>query len=264
MSPTPAPLQPTAFLSHGSPMLALEHGPWHEAMKAWASGLEGVKAVVVASAHWETRGAFAVTSSPRPGLLYDFSGFPEALYRIAYDAPGDPALAARIVGLLHASGLEAAADPGRPLDHGVWVPVRALFPEPTLPVVQVSLPRLRTPELLARAGEALAPLRAEGVLLLGSGGLVHNLGRLAWNGDPAPEPWAASFEAWMMAGLEAGDRERLFQAASLAPSYALAAPTPEHLDPVYFALGAAGEAPPATVFDGWQLGNLSLRTLAWA
>ncbi len=263
MTPVKATVQPTAFVSHGSPMLALENGPWHAAMKDWASRLTGVRAVVVASAHWESAGAFLVSSSPRPGVLYDFSGFSEALYHLNYEAPGDSALAARIVQMLQSEGLEAATDAQRPLDHGAWVPLRALFPEAQLPVIQVSLPHPRNPQLLVKAGRALAPLRSEGVLLLGSGGLVHNLRRLAWDGQAAPEAWATAFEAWMMSGIEEKNLDRLLQAAHQAPDYSQAVPTPEHLDPVYFALGAAGEDTPSTLFDGWQHGNLSLRTLAW-
>ena len=255
--------QPVAFVGHGSPMLALESGPWHAALKDWAARQPGVRAVVVASAHWETPGGFQATASPRPGLLYDFSGFPPALYRVAYDAPGDPDLAARIVRRLQLEGLTAGSDMERPLDHGAWVPLRALFPEGGLPVVQLSLPRPRTPALLVQAGRALAPLREEGVLILASGGLVHNLGRLAWDGHPAPEPWATTFEAWMLADIEGKDLERLLEAPDRAPGYAQAAPTSEHLDPLYFALGAAGPDAPSTLFEGWQHGNLSLRALAW-
>ena len=263
MPQTHANIQPVAFVGHGSPMLALEKGPWHAAMRDWAAHLPDTRAVVVVSAHWETSGGFRVTASPRPGLLYDFSGFPPALYQVAYDAPGDPVLAARIVQLLQSEGLEAEPDPVRPLDHGAWVPLRALFPGAGLPVVQLSLPQPRTPELLVRAGRALAPLRTEGVLLLASGGLVHNLRRLAWDGHPEPEPWATAFEDWMMSGIEEKALGRLLQAADRAPGFSQAAPTSEHLDPVYFALGAAGEDAPATLFKGWQHGNLSLRALAW-
>lgn len=257
-------LQPTAFVSHGSPMLAMENGPWHAAMQAWASRLAGVRAVVVASAHWESSESFLVTSSPRPGVIHDFSGFPEELYRLDYQAPGDPLLAARMVARLKAAGLKASADEQRPLDHGAWVPLRAMFPEARLPVIQVSLPHPRDPEVLVEAGRALAPLRSEGVLILGSGGLVHNLRNLNWGAHPTPEAWATTFENWMMAGIEAKNLDRLVHAAQQAPGYAQAAPTPEHFDPIYFALGAAGTDTPTTIFDGWQHGNLSLRAVAWS
>ena len=153
MTEAPSSIQPTAFVSHGSPMLALENGPWHAALNAWATRLSGVRAVVVASAHWESPGTFRVSSSPHPGVLHDFSGFPEALYRLDYGAPGDAVLASRVVELLRSAGLEALADAERPLDHGAWVPLRAMFPEARLPVIQVSLPHSRDPEMLVKAGQ---------------------------------------------------------------------------------------------------------------
>jgi 4,5-DOPA dioxygenase extradiol len=261
--PSPYPFQPVAFVGHGSPMLAVEHGPWHEALKWWAGGLRNVQAVLVVSGHWETAGGFRVSSALRPGVLHDFSGFPESLYRLDYPAPGAPALAAKVVGLLSAAGLEARVDPSRPLDHGAWVPLRALFPGADLPVSQLSLPIPRDPQSLVEAGRALATLRQEGVLVLGSGGLVHNLRRLAWDGHPEPEPWAAAFEAWMLDRVQKQDLVSLIQARTLSPEHALAAPTTEHLDPLYVVLGAAGEDRATEIFKGWQHGNLSLRALAF-
>lgn len=256
--------QPAVFISHGSPMLALEDGAWRAAIRAWGAGLEGLKAVVVVSAHWETTDGFRVSTSPRPGVMHDFAGFPEDLYRLGYQAPGDPVLAVRVLERLREAGLPAEPEAEHPLDHGAWVPLRTFLPAATIPIVQVSLPRSRTPELLAKAGAALAPLRAEGVLLLGSGGLVHNLRQLVWDGHPAPAPWARTFEAWMMTAIREGDTDRLMRAAREAPGYAQAAPTPEHLDPVYFALGAANGSSPSSIYEGWQHGNLSLRAVAWA
>lgn len=256
-------VQPVVFVGHGSPMLALEDGPWREALGAWASASRGVQAVLVISAHWETTGGFAVSSSLHPGILHDFSGFPEGLYRLDYPASGNPALAVRIGELLSSAGLEVRLDPDRGLDHGAWVPLRALFPRAELPVLQLSLPRSRDPHLLLQAGRALAPLRAEGVLILGSGGLVHNLGRLTWDGQSVPEPWALDFETWMLARIRAQDTASLASAREKAPGHALAAPTTEHLDPLYVVLGAGGTAESADLYTGWQHGNLSLRALAF-
>lgn len=254
---------PVAFISHGSPMLALERGSWRQDLGAWAAGLEGVKAVLVVSAHWESSEAFLVTTEPRPGLLYDFSGFPEELYQVDYQARGDASFTERVLGLLGSVG-PGALGAKRPLDHGAWVPLQALFPEATHPVLQVSLPRPRDPGLLLEAGQALAPLRKEGVLILGSGGLVHNLRRLAWDGHPRPEPWAEAFERWVMEALEEGDTLRLARSLREAPGYAQAVPTPEHFDPLYVVLGAAGSDLPRSIYAGWQHGNLSLRAVAWS
>ena len=269
--------QPVLFVSHGAPTLALEGGAWAEALHAWAGGLEGVRAILVLSAHWETAGPVRVLAHPRPETLHDFGGFPPALYQMQYPAPGDPDLAARVVAMLQAGGLEAGLDPLRPLDHGVWVPLRAAFPEARIPVVQVSLPVARTPRGLFELGRLLAPLRQEGVVMIASGGIVHNLRRLDWADRPGTEAWAQTFEDWVVQGLARAQAapaapvsavppdalEGLFAAAVQAPFYAQAVPTTEHFDPLYFAMGAAGTGRLRTVHAGWQYGSLSLRTWAW-
>ncbi len=252
---------PTLFLAHGAPTLALEGAAWGEALTGLGRRLRGVTAILVCSAHWETPGAFRIGSGDRPRTIHDFGGFPEPLYGLQYPAPGDPALALRVQGLLAAAGLPAELDPARGLDHGVWVPLRYLSPGAAVSVVPLSLPRPRDPRLLAEAGRALAPLRREGVLILGSGGLVHNLGRLDWDGGRPVPSWAASFEAWVMDRL---DHDRTAALAwTRAPGAELAVPTSEHLDPLWLALGAAEGDPVRTVFEGWQLGSLSLRCLAF-
>lgn len=244
------------FTAHGSPMLALDGGAWGEAMSALGQGAPPLRGILVCSAHWEAAGPFRLTSADRPGVMHDFGGFPEALYALDYPAPGSPALAAEAAALLQSAGLEAALDGQRPLDHGAWVPLRYLAPEAVVPVVQISLPRSRTPEQLMAAGRALAPLRHSGVLILGSGGIVHNLRRLDWEEASGPQPWASSFQDWVRARLEAWDLDGL-AGWRQAPGAAESVPTSEHLDPLFLALGAAG-GPPEPIFEGWQLGSLSL------
>jgi len=248
---------PALFVAHGSPMLALDGGGWGAALSALGSRLPRPRAILVCSAHWEATGPFRLSSAAAPGVLHDFGGFPEALYNLDYPAPGSPVLAAQATELLHGAGLEAVLDPERPLDHGTWVPLRYLAPEAEVPVVQLSLPRPRTPELLLAAGRAMAPLREQGVLLIGSGGIVHNLGRLEWSGtSPEPKPWAAAFDAWVREALLRGDVEALLQWRK-APGASESVPTSEHLDPLFVALGAAGTRP-EVCFEAWQLGSLSL------
>ncbi len=253
---------PPLFLAHGSPMLALEGGAWGQRLSAWGEALPPLRGVVVCSAHWETAAGFRVTASTRPPILHDFGGFPEPLYALDYPAPGDPALAERVASLLAATGADVALDPDRGLDHGAWVPLRYLLPEARVPVVQVSLPRARAPHRLWAAGQALAPLREEGILILGSGGLVHNLGRLDWTGASGPQPWAVAFEDWLLGCLVEGDLEGVMDWAR-APGAALAVPSTEHLDPLWLTLGAGLGAPFRSLFEGWQLGSLSLRSLAF-
>lgn len=253
---------PVLFLAHGSPMLALSGGDWGQALLDAGRVLPPLRAILVVSAHWETAGGFRVTAAAKPGVLHDFGGFPAALYTLDYPALGAPGIAEEVRRLLEASGLEAALDPDRPLDHGAWVPLRHLAPDAGTPVLQLSLPRPRDPDLLLRAGRALAPLRQAGVLVVGSGGVVHNLGALDWAGEGAPAPWASDFDDWV--------RERLLKAdpGALAnwpeaPGARRAVPTTEHLDPLLLVASLADGAP-TPLFTGWQLGSLSLASYRWA
>jgi 4,5-DOPA dioxygenase extradiol len=251
---------PSVFVSHGSPMVAVERDAYTGALEALGAR-ERPRAVVAVSAHWQTRGVVAVGSAARHRVIHDFGGFPEELYRLDYPAPGDPALAARVVRLLAAAGLPAALDPDRGIDHGVWIPMRIAWPDGTIPVVEVSLPEM-PPTDLVRLGAALAPLRDEGVLVLGSGGLVHNLGLLDWRDkQAAPPPWARDFDAWMAGRLERGDLAGLVGYRSGAPGAMRAAPTTEHIDPLFVALGAAPGDRPHTIFEGFHHGSLGMRSM---
>lgn len=250
---------PALFLAHGSPMLALEGGDWGLALSAFGRALPPLRAILVSSAHWETAAGFRITSALRPGVLHDFRGFPEALSALDYPAPGDPVLAEEVAAALARAGLPATLDDQRPLDHGVWAPLRYLAPQAEVPVLQVSLPRERTPAMLLAAGGALAAFRHQGVLIVGSGGIVHNLGRLDWHDQTVPQAWATDFEAWVEGRLAAGDPQGLARWRE-APGAAASVPTTEHLDPLFLAVGAAA-GPPLPIFKGWQLGSLSLTSL---
>jgi 4,5-DOPA dioxygenase extradiol len=243
-------------------MLALDGEAWGEAISAFGRHLPPCRAILVCSAHWEAPGPFRLSSAQQPGVLHDFGGFPEVLYTLDYPAPGSPELAQEAAQLLRAAGMEAMLDPQRPLDHGAWVPLRYLRPGADLPVVQLSLPFPRTPALLLAAGRALAPLRERGVLILGSGGIVHNLRRLDWEGASGPQPWATQFGGWVDEQLAARDTAVL-SAWPQAPGAAESVPTTEHLDPLFVALGTASAAP-SPIFEGWQLGSLSLTSYAFS
>jgi 4,5-DOPA dioxygenase extradiol len=259
-----AAVAPALFVSHGSPMVALDSDAYPQALRAFGSGAESaVRALVVVSAHWETPGEVRVTASARPPLIYDFHGFPEPLYRLRYDAPGEPVLAADVVARLKAAGLPAVADAERGLDHGAWVPLLHAFPGARLPVVQVSMPVGASPAEVARLGEVLRPLRAQGVLLMGSGGIVHNLRRLNFQDKAASvESWAQAFDGWVARKLEARDFSGLQQWLD-APNARLAHPRAEHLMPLYFVLGAALPEDRLTpVFEGFHHGTLSMRSFA--
>jgi len=259
------PRAPVLFVSHGAPTVALEDDAYTHALAAFG-GTTRPRAVVVVSAHWEDRGPVRVNDALRSELIYDFSGFPRSLYAIEYRAPGAPDVAEKTLGLLTAAGIDAVAESSRGWDHGVWVPLRILYPGAAVPIVQISLPVPRTPESVFRLGEALGPLRDEGVMLVGSGGVVHNLRRLRWDdAEGPPEGWAHDFDAWVAERLERRAFGEVLGYRDAAPHADQAVPTTEHFDPIFFALGAASpEDRAATVYAGFTYGTVSLRTFALA
>lgn len=252
---------PTLYISHGSPMLALEPGASGVQLRRLATELPRPKAILVVSAHWESDD-LRVTGAAVPDIWHDFYGFPPPLYAVRYPAKGEPALAQRTIELLQAAGLPAQADPQRPFDHGTWVPLSLMYPQADIPVLQLSLPSRLGPALQSRVGQALRQLRGEGVLLIGSGSITHNLGELDWRAGPeAIAPWAREFRDWMVEKLQADDEAALHDYRRQAPWAARNHPSDEHLLPLFFARGAAADARraqrlyPGLVGDGY----LSLR-----
>ncbi|MCL7715308.1 DODA-type extradiol aromatic ring-opening family dioxygenase [Stenotrophomonas mori] len=233
------PLMPSLYLSHGSPMTALQPGAVGARLAELAAALPRPRAIVVASAHWLAP-APRVSAAPVPETLHDFTGFPDALYRLHYPAPGAPALAEEVAAHLAAAGLPATLDPQRGLDHGAWVPLRYLYPRADVPVLQLSIqPRLGPVHQFA-LGRALAPLRARGVLVIGSGSLTHNLHEQRGYPPGAEAPYVRPFTGWVEARLAADDLPALFDYRRQAPFAAQAHPTDEHLLPLYVAMGAVG------------------------
>lgn len=231
---------PSLFISHGSPMLALEPGASGPALARLAAELPRPKAIVVVSAHWESQGLF-LSSAAQPETWHDFGGFPRSLYQVQYPAPGSPALAAEIARHLNQAGLPAQLDAQRPYDHGTWVPLSLMYPEADIPVVQLSLPSRQGPALQTRIGRALAGLREQGVLVVGSGSITHNLGELDWRAGPETiTPWAKAFRDWIVEKLDADDEAALHDYRQQAPHAARNHPSDEHLLPLFFARGAGG------------------------
>lgn len=231
---------PSLYISHGSPMLALEPGASGPALARLAAQMPKPRAIVIVSAHWESN-ELLVGGNPQPDTWHDFGGFPKALFEVQYPAPGDPQLAAEVVELLKAAELPARIDAKRPFDHGVWVPLSLMYPQADIPVVQVSLPTRGGPALQTRVGHALASLREHGVLLIGSGSITHNLRELDWHAGPeSVEPWAKSFRDWMIEKLAANDEAALHDYRQQAPNAVRNHPSDEHLLPLYFARGAGG------------------------
>ncbi len=240
-------------------MNALGVTPFSRGLEAWGRRLPAPRAFLVVSAHWETRG-LAVTASAEPETIYDFGGFPEALYSIRYPAPGAPELAREVVDLLAAAGMECAADERRGIDHGAWSPLLFLRGAADIPVVQFSLDRERSlPELL-EVGRALRPLRDRGVLILGSGNLVHNLRTVDFEDRDAPvESWARQFDEWIRDRLLAWDLDACVAPES-GPNGRHAHPTREHYAPIVVVAGAADPAPRVSFpWEGYEHATISMR-----
>lgn len=250
---------PTLFLSHGSPMHALDPGGAGSAWRAIADGLPRPRAVLMASAHWETAQPM-VTGQARHDTIHDFGGFPAELYELRYDAPGDPALAARVADLLADAGFAPTVDPHRGLDHGAWVPLRWMYPEVDVPVVQLSLQTRLGPEHHLRLGETLAALADDGVLVIGSGHVTHNLRDwMRYHDQPDALEYVPRFADWLHERLAARDRDSLLAYRSTAPEAARAHPTEEHFLPLFVALGAAGPvAQPRRVYAAIDSAALSM------
>ncbi|HEU0032661.1 MAG TPA: class III extradiol ring-cleavage dioxygenase [Kofleriaceae bacterium] len=247
---------PVLFQAHGAPPL-LDDAGWVRELVGWATALPRPQALVVVSAHWEEKPLAIGATRPLP-LIYDFYGFPEKFYRLQYPAPGAPEVAARVRGLLAGAGIPTIDEPARGLDHGTYVPLMCMYPAADIPVLQISLPSQIPAELFA-VGKALAPLRDEGVLLIGSGFLTHNL-----RAARAPEPpaWAVEFDAWTTDVIRRHDHDALLDYQARAPGVRQSLPTHEHFVPLIVATGAAPEAKIEFPITGWWWnGSLTRRSV---
>jgi 4,5-DOPA dioxygenase extradiol len=240
---------PSLFVSHGSPMFAVEPAQAGPKLAELGRRLPRPRAVLVLSPHWMTRGVRVATTAA-PQTIHDFGGFPPELYRIQYPAPGAPEVAQRALALLRADGWPAEADERWGLDHGAWVPVRHLFPQADVPVLQVSMPHDLDPAGAVRLGRALAPLAGEGVLIVGSGSITHNLYEFRRELGAAAAPYAVEFVQWARDAVRGHDGPALVDYLERAPHAQRAHPTPEHYLPLPFAFGAAAPGGPVEVIDG--------------
>jgi 4,5-DOPA dioxygenase extradiol len=248
---------PALFLGHGSPLNALQSNAWTRAWAALGATLGRPRAVLAISAHWYIEGT-AVTAMDAPRTIHDFGGFPRELFAVRYPAPGDAALAARVQQLL--APLPVAADRTWGLDHGTWSVLCHVFPQADVPVVQLAIDETQPPEFHYELGRRLRVLREEGILLLGSGDVVHNLQAYAWGRHPQPPyDWALRFEARVRASVAAGDHAPLIDYPALGQDALLAVPTPEHYLPLLYVLGAsvAGE-PVSFPVEGIDGGSVSM------
>jgi len=248
---------PSVFISHGSPIHALEAGAAGMAWAALGKRLGKPKAILIASAHWETNLPM-VTGADHPQTIHDFTGFPEPLYKLRYLAPGAPQVASKVQKLLKEAGMTAAIDGCRGLDHGAWAPLLYMYPDADVPVVQISLqPGLGTRHHV-RLGRALRRIEEDNVLVIGSGHMTHNL-RDWMRGQGAPQQYAQEFSDWVRDRIEAHDLETLADYRSRSPHGARAHPTDEHFLPLFFALGAArDDYKPERIFSSIDSGVLSM------
>jgi 4,5-DOPA dioxygenase extradiol len=252
---------PAVFFGHGSPMNAIETNGYTQAWRRIGNELGKPRAIVSISAHWYVS-ASAVTAGPRPRTIHDFGGFPPELYQVQYPAAGDAELGARIQELL--SPVRVAADESWGLDHGTWSVLRHVYPDADVPIVQLSIDATQPPAFHHELGRALAPLRAEGILIAGSGNVVHNLRMYAWGREPAsPYDWATRFERQVQETIGSGDHKPLVDYQRLGSDAALSIPTPEHYLPLLYVLGARhpedGVSFPVSGIEGGSISMLTVR-----
>ncbi|MFJ8585883.1 dioxygenase [Streptomyces sp. NPDC093595] len=252
---------PALYLSHGAPPLA-DDPVWPGELAAWSAGLPRPTAILMVSAHWE-EAPLALGATETVPLVYDFWGFPAHYYDVRYAAPGAPRLAESVRKLLRGPGTPVQDLPDRGLDHGAYVPLAEMYPDADIPVLQISMPTL-DPAALMEIGRKLAPLRDEGVLIVGSGFFTHNLAALRHDGVPG---WSVEFDDWGRRALAAGDVDALLDFAHKAPAGQLAHPRTEHFAPLFVTLGAAEAAGDLaggrSVIDGFWMG-LAKRSLQFA
>lgn len=252
--------QPALFVAHGSPTLAIEDNAYTRFLRQLGQEiLKTPKAVAVFSAHWDTP-VQSMTQDSVHSTMHDFYGFPDIMYDIKYPAPGDPELTDTITSIFKSNNLSYEVSSGRGLDHGAWVVLRAMFPEGNIPVVALSVDSKRSPQEQYHIGKMLQSLREQDILIIGSGGLVHNL-RLLGEDSGEPVPWAAAFDEWISEQLTTWNLRALFEYDKKAPCAREAVPPygNEHFVPLFYAMGASdGERTAKKLFQSYQYGSLSL------
>ena len=248
---------PVLFLGHGSPMNAIEDNVFRRAWQALGKRLPKPRAILCISAHWETRGIY-ISAGEQPETIHDFHGFPKALFDVRYPAPGSPALARRVAELF--DGERVHLDPARGLDHGAWGVLQPMYPDADIPVVQLSLSILKPGAWHYDLAKALAPLRDEGLLVVGSGNIVHNLRMFRFN-NPAPYDWALRFDEDIAGRISEGHHEGLLGYETLGPDALLSIPTPEHYLPLLYVLALQRPEDEVAFFNEDVIGSISMRSL---
>lgn len=248
---------PVLFIGHGNPMNAIEENEFAKAWLEEAAKIPRPKAILSISAHWETDGT-RVTAMKLPRTIHDFYGFPEELFKVQYPVPGDPDLANRVQELI---GTEVKTDESWGLDHGTWSVLRRMYPEADIPVIQLSLDRKKSPQAHVEMAKQLLPLRDEGILIIGSGNIVHNLALIRWN-DDTPYPWAVEFNAMTTGLILGGDLDKMTDYQKLGAAAGLSIPTNEHYLPLLYSLALRAPDDPVSFFaDQIVLGSISMQSV---
>ena len=251
------PRLPAIFIGHGSPMNAIEDNTYSRSWRELGESLPAPIAILCVSAHWTTRGLTKVNVKEWPQTIHDFGGFPAELYAQKYPAPGAPLVARAVINVVRSTRVEPDVEWG--LDHGAWSVLMQMFPADDIPVFELSLDLMKTPLAHFQLAKELKCLREKGVLIIGSGNIVHNLGMLTQNAQPYD--WAVTFDEYVADALERRDFMAIVESGSLGPVAQLAHPTPEHFLPILYALGAAGESEIPRSFNAFfELASISMRS----
>ena len=253
--------QPAVFFGHGSPMNTLERNRHTDAWRRFGNDGPRPAAILAVSAHWYIRGA-AVTAMAKPQTIHDFGGFPPALHAVQYPAPGDPALAARVRDLL--APVDVRMDQEWGLDHGTWSVLAHAYPEADVPVVQLAIDRTQPGSFHYELGRRLAPLRDEGVMIVGSGDVVHNLRVIQWGTDAVTYPWATQFNDAFREHMQRREHAPLIDYEAMGEAARLSNPTPDHYLPALYVLGAQRDGDETSIItDGIELGSISMLSFAF-
>lgn len=262
---------PSIFISHGAPTIVMEASPARDYLASLGEQIDRPKAIVVMSAHFEASGP-TVVADPAPEMIYDFGGFPDEMYRMVYPAPGEPALARRVAGMMEQAGLKTTVLDKRGFDHGTWTPMMLAYPDAEVPIVQIAVDPNRDANYHYEIGKALAPLAEEGILLVGTGHITHNLRavfsimRSGEAADPEMVKKVDAFTGWFAEKFSENDTRAILNWKEHAPFAAENHPTDEHLMPLFFAYGAGGENPDAVrahhsvqfeffTYESWMFGQ---------
>ena len=254
-----SPLMPTLFIGHGSPMNAISENTFTHAMQSLSSQIPQPRAILMVSAHWMTRGTW-VTHMQNPKTIHDFFGFPQELFDIQYPAPGSPEIAHNIAQQISHPAIHLD-DNEWGLDHGTWSVLKHIYPKAHIPVIQLSLDMTQGPSYHFELGQKLKELRQQGILIMGSGNIVHNLKRISWEDQAPAFDWALEFDEWVKQKAEARDFNPLVLQATSTEAGRLSIPTPDHYYPLLYILGAADKKD-SLYFDieGMQNASISMRS----